>query len=259
MSDSVWSHRWQPTRLPCPWDSPSKNTGVGCHFLLQCMRVKSESEVTQLCPTLHDPLDCSPPGSSVHGIFQTRVLEWGAIALSISLSSLRIILKIEWQLLRDLKTGVENGQEQREIRQSQPQTPSHWSPVAKALPPHQCLQTASLRPSSLSSPGQPAPTGMNSCLSLTFSYKCVVCSVAQSCMTLCDPMGCTPPGSSVHGISQARILPVACRFLLQAIFLNSCLLHHRRILDHCATWEAFQLQGRLEMHASDVLSFMVGD
>ena len=62
-------HRWQPTRLPCPWDSPGKNTGVGCHFLLQCMKVKSESEVTQLCPTLSDPKDCSPPGSSIHGIF----------------------------------------------------------------------------------------------------------------------------------------------------------------------------------------------
>ena len=67
-----------PTRLPCPWDSPGKNTGVGCHFLLQCMKVKSESEVTQLCPTLRDRMDCSPPGSSVHGIFQARVLEWGA-------------------------------------------------------------------------------------------------------------------------------------------------------------------------------------
>ena len=75
-------HRRQPTRLPRPWDSPSKNTGVGCHFLLQCMKVKSESEVAQLCPTLSDPMDCSPPGSSVHGIFQARVLEWGAIAFS---------------------------------------------------------------------------------------------------------------------------------------------------------------------------------
>ena len=82
MSNSVWLHRWQPTRLPRPWDSPGKNTGVGCHFLLQCMKVKSESEVTQSCPTLHDPMDCSPPGSSVHGIFQARVLEWGAIAFS---------------------------------------------------------------------------------------------------------------------------------------------------------------------------------
>ena len=65
-------HRLQPTRLPHPWDSPGKNTGVGCHFLLQHMKVKSESEVTQLCPTLSDPMDCSLPGSSVHGIFQAK-------------------------------------------------------------------------------------------------------------------------------------------------------------------------------------------
>ena len=78
----VQPHRWQPTRLPHPWDSPGKNTGVGCHFLLQCMKVTSESEVAQSCPTLCDPMDCSPPGSSVHGVFQARVLEWGAIASS---------------------------------------------------------------------------------------------------------------------------------------------------------------------------------
>ena len=83
MSDSVQPHRQQPTRLPCPWDSPGKNTGVGCHFLLQCMRVKSESEVTQSCLTLSDPMDCSLPGSSVHGIFQARILEWGTIAFSV--------------------------------------------------------------------------------------------------------------------------------------------------------------------------------
>ena len=82
MSDSVWPHRRQPTRLSCPWDSPSKNTGVGCHFLLQCMKVKSESEVAQSCPAVSDPMDCSPPGSSIHGISQARVLEWGAIAFS---------------------------------------------------------------------------------------------------------------------------------------------------------------------------------
>ena len=80
MSDSVRPHRQQPTSLPCPWDSPGKNTAVGCRFLLQCMKVKSEREVAQSCPTLSDPMDCSPPGSSVHGIFQVRVLEWGAIA-----------------------------------------------------------------------------------------------------------------------------------------------------------------------------------
>ena len=83
MSDSVRPHRQKPTRLPRPWDSPGKNTGVGCHFLLQCMKVKSESEVAQSCPTLSDPMDCSPSGFSVHGIFQARVLEWGAIAFSV--------------------------------------------------------------------------------------------------------------------------------------------------------------------------------
>ena len=69
-------------QAPLPWDSPGKNTEVGCHFLLQCMKVKSESEATQLCPTLSDPMDCSLPGSSIHGIFQARVLEWGATAFS---------------------------------------------------------------------------------------------------------------------------------------------------------------------------------
>ena len=78
----MWPHRWQPTRLPHPWDSPGKNTGVGCHFLLQHMKVKRESEVAQSCPTCSDPMDCSPPDSSVHGIFQARVPEWGAIAFS---------------------------------------------------------------------------------------------------------------------------------------------------------------------------------
>ena len=129
MSNTVRPHRWQPTRLRRPWDSPGKNTGVGCHFLFLCMKVKvkslsrvqllatpwtaahqaplslefsrqeywsglpfpsprheSESEVTQSCPTPRDPMDCSPPGSSVHGIFQARVLEWVAIAFSIPLT-----------------------------------------------------------------------------------------------------------------------------------------------------------------------------
>ena len=72
VSDSVRSHRRQPTRLPRPWDSPGKNTGVGCRFLLQCMKVKSEREVAQSCPTLRHPMDCSLPGSSVYGIFQAK-------------------------------------------------------------------------------------------------------------------------------------------------------------------------------------------
>ena len=83
MYNSVRPHRRKPTRLPRPWDSPGKNTGVGCHFLLQCMKVKSESEFAQSCQTLSDPMDCSLPGSSVHGIFQARGLEWGVIAFSV--------------------------------------------------------------------------------------------------------------------------------------------------------------------------------
>ena len=82
MSDCVQPHRQQPTQLTRPWDSPGKNTGVGCHFLPQCMKVKRESEITQSCPTLRDPMDRSLPGSSIHGIFQAKVLEWGAIAFS---------------------------------------------------------------------------------------------------------------------------------------------------------------------------------
>ena len=84
-------HRRQPNRLPHPWDSPGKNTGVGCHLLLQCMKVKSESEVSKLCLTLSHPMDCSLPGSPIHGIFQARVLAWAAISFSTRLSYLLLI------------------------------------------------------------------------------------------------------------------------------------------------------------------------
>ena len=93
VSNSVQPHRRQPTRLPHPWDSPGKNTGVGCHFLLQCMKVKSESEVTQPSPTLCDPMDCSLPGSSIHSILQARVLEWGAISFSVTVARI-----VQWLL-----------------------------------------------------------------------------------------------------------------------------------------------------------------
>ena len=106
MSDSVRPQRQQPTRLPRPWDSPGKNTGVACHFLFQCMKVKSESEVaqvvylkvTQSCPTPSDPMDCGLPGSSIHGIFQARVLEWGAIAFSNSTSLIITEMQIKTTL-----------------------------------------------------------------------------------------------------------------------------------------------------------------
>ena len=104
----------EPTRLPRPWDSPGKNTGVVCHFLLQCMKVKSESEVAQLCPTLSDPMDCSLPGSSIHGIFQARVLEWGAIAFSHASKLMLKILQARLQQyvnreLPDVQAGFPKG------------------------------------------------------------------------------------------------------------------------------------------------------
>ena len=95
MSDSSQPHGLQPTRLLCPWDSPGKSAGVDCHCLLQCMKVKKESEVAQSCPTLSDPMDRSLPGSSVHEIFQARVLEWGAIAFSENITKK---LKTFWKL-----------------------------------------------------------------------------------------------------------------------------------------------------------------
>ena len=97
MSSSVRPHRWQPTKLPRPWDSPGKNTGVGCHFLLQWMKVKSESEVAQSCLILRNPMDYHPPGSSVHGTFQARVLEWVAIVFS-RLLPLETLKMLKWSL-----------------------------------------------------------------------------------------------------------------------------------------------------------------
>ena len=106
-------HRRQPTRLPRPWDSPGKDTGVGCHFLLQCMKGKSESEVAQSRLTSSDPMDCSLPGSSVHGIFQARVLEWGAIAFSVKKASpvekgaeVRATSPPVWLVCRHSKHGI---------------------------------------------------------------------------------------------------------------------------------------------------------
>ena len=100
MSDSVLPHR--STRLPRPWDSPGKNTGVGCHFLLHCMKVKSESEVTQSCPTLSDPMDCSPPGSSIHGIFQECEAKWALESITMNKTSGGDEIPVElFQILKD--------------------------------------------------------------------------------------------------------------------------------------------------------------
>ena len=102
MSDSVRPHRWQPTRLPRPWDSPGKNTGMGCHFLLQCMKVKSESEVAQSCPTLQDPMDCSPPGSSVHGIYYRCIYKYYLCIICVLLPSIIISVSRKQNRLKNV-------------------------------------------------------------------------------------------------------------------------------------------------------------
>ena len=110
VSDSVRPHRWQPTRLPHLWDSPGKNTGVGCHFLLQCMKVKSESEVAQSCPTLSDPMDCSLTSSSVHEIFQARGTGVGCHCL---LCQYSILMHMEF---RKMVTIILYGRQQKRHR-----------------------------------------------------------------------------------------------------------------------------------------------
>ena len=200
MSDSVKPHRQQPTRLPHPWDSPVKNTGVGCQFLLQCKKVKSESEVAQSCLTLNDTMDCSLPGSSIHGIFQTRVLKWGAIVFSISNVRILKILPTRWQsrrtcahlLLQELQNyslllnnhQQENvGSHQKKIPQVQGQSRSHSKMVGRGK------ITFRITPS------------------VQFS------SVAQSRPTLCDPMNRSTTGLPVHHhlpeFTQTHVHPVS--------------------------------------------------
>ena len=125
-------HRQQPTRLYGPWDSPGKNTGVGCHFPLQGMKVKSESEVAKSCLTLSDPMDCSLPGSSIHGIFQARVLEWGAIAFSVTFIKLSTQLEsaVSFRILFDSLQGPS-----RALISPDSSTCSHLSSVALSKDP----------------------------------------------------------------------------------------------------------------------------
>ena len=146
-------HRRQSIRLFCPWDSPGKNTGRGCHFLLQCMKVKSESEVSQSCLTLSNPMDCSLPVSSIHGIFQARVLKWGAIAFSVI----------------DLK------------------------PLFFRAPKSLQMVIAAMKLKDVYS--------LEGKLDQPAAAK-----LFQSCPTLCNPMDCSLPGFSNHGIFQARVL-----------------------------------------------------
>ena len=196
MSDSVLPHRWQPTRLPCPWDFPGKNTGVGFHFLLQCMKVKSEREVTQTCPTLRHPLDCSIPGSSAHGIFHARVLEWVAIAISAHPSYITAIL-CPVKLL----------------------DPTHI--VSKM---HVFTKKSKLKEVH---GGTNQKLFLNTQIFLSRTRDKLLCLhimecaglglVIQPCPTLCSPMDCSPPGS--RGDSSVKNTGVGCHVLLQGIFL----------------------------------------
>ena len=133
MSDSVRPHRRQPTRLLCPWDSPGENTGVGCHFFLQCMKVKSESEVAQSCPTPGDSMDCSLPGSSAHGIFQARVLEWGAISFSIQLLSHVPLLAAPWTAAHQASLSITNSQSLFKLRSIESMMPSNHLILCRPL------------------------------------------------------------------------------------------------------------------------------
>ena len=120
MSDSVRPHRQKPTRLPHLWDSPGKNTLVGCHFLLQCMKVKSESEVAQWCSTLSDPMDCSLPGCSIHGNLQARVLEW------VPLPSPETLLNslIEFSSVQFSHSVMSDSLQPHELQHARPPSPS---------------------------------------------------------------------------------------------------------------------------------------
>ena len=206
VSDSVWPHRWQPTRLPHPRDSPGKNTGVGCYFLLQCMKVKSESEVAESCPTLSDPMDWGGPGSSFHGIFQARVLEWGAIAFSAaalqadSLPTIWLMSNFSacssfchyTMLLLESYLSFSPNDTFFNIESSAVLLYFFFIFLAQNF----YFQTS---PSVVLdvSPVSMTHTGLY-ILWLLFSSKL--------CPTLCNPMNCSPPGSSVHEIFQARIL-----------------------------------------------------
>ena len=177
-------HRRLPIRLWHPWDSPGKNTGVGCHFLLQCMKVKSESGVAQSCPTLSDPMDCSPPGSSVHGISQVRRLEWVAVS-----SSRGIFLAQQWNpcLLYNVLYNVTTYcccQVTSVVSDSM--RPHRWQPTRLPCP--------------WDSPGKNTGVGCH------FLLQCMKVKsesgVAQSCLTLHNPMDCSLQASLPMGFSR---------------------------------------------------------
>ena len=215
----VRPHRRQPTRLPRPWDSPGKNTGVGCYFLLQCMKVKSESEVAQSCPTLSDPMDCSLIGSSVHGIFQARVLEWGAIAFfEVAL----VMSNSLWSHGLCPPNSSVHGILQVRILQAS----------GLPFPPPRNLSDPGIEPESLTSPALAGGFFSTSAAWEVQSYHGGGGLVAESFPTLVTPgtIACQAPLSM--GFSMNKNTGVGCHFLLQGIFQTqgSKILHGKRIL-----------------------------
>ena len=194
MSDSVRPHSRQPTRLRRPWDSPGMNAGVGFHFLLQCMKVKSESEieVAQSCPTLRKPMNFSLPASSVHGIFQARVLEWVAIAFSLYLYSetqkefkVHVVQRDNYSKeTEDILTDLPYGAIQR------------LNPLqggARATP---CLLGGTITSGEDTAKAEKRPHPYSgTCL---YPELPKFSSVAQSCLTLCNPLDCSTPDFHVH-------------------------------------------------------------
>ena len=213
---------------PHRWNSPGKNTAVGCRFLLQCIQVKSESEVAQSCLTHHDPMDCSPPGSSIHGIFQARVLEWGATAFSGRNHSLLQTLTnwtgIELCALVFLPASVQSN-----VAGCWSQLKSWLIPRAKRIYSH--LMSRLFKHSHHE---ELHYINLESCL------------VTQSCPTLCNPVDCSLPDSSVRVDSPGKNTGVSGPALLQGIFptqgLNPGLPHHRQILYCLSHWGSPNLQ-----------------
>ena len=183
VSDSVGPHRQQPTRLPRPWDSPGKNTGVGCHFLLQCMKVKNESEVAQSCLTLSDPMDCSPPDSSIHGIFQARVLEWGATAFSVTglRQYLTFVSALTWVI----------------------HTLYLIKPLEACTEVHFTLLTMHMREHSLEKLG-------------------CCCSASKPSQTLCNAMDCSTPGFLYFTISWSLLKLMSVELAMPSNHLILC-------------------------------------
>ena len=167
MSDYVQPHRRQPTRLPCPWDSPGKNTGVGCHFLLQFMKVKSESELAQSCLTVSDPMDCSLPGSSIHGF--SRQEYWSGVPVPSPRIYTTMCKTIITTVSTSSKVTFMSAMTHLKLERR-----ADYQQVRNFTQAHFLL--------------------------------CVCAKSLQLCPTMCDPIDGSPPGSPVPGILQARTL-----------------------------------------------------